>query len=101
MAAPNNLTSFPRVAGASLADVQRDAYKAFQELGPLAYAKELVDVLVGTTSTPVPHGLGYPPKHVVVSRGFTAAISEAAAPDATYVYLVTSGSARTVNLLVV
>lgn len=99
--ASNNLTSFPFVPGAPVSDINRDAHKAFKELGPLAYAREIVGVSVGTTQTAIPHGLGYPPRHVIVSLGETGAVTQSAAPDATYVYLVTTGAARTVNLLVV
>lgn len=97
----NNLTSFSYSPSATPQDVQKDAYLAFQQLGPLAYAKEFIGVTVGTTSTAIPHGLRYAPRHVLVSLGETGAVTQAQAPDATYVYLITTGAAKTVNLLVV
>lgn len=98
---PNNLTSFRAQRGQPLEDTQQDTARAFAELSPLAYAKEIIGVTVGTLETAIPHGLGYAPRHVVVSRGETGAVLESRSPDTQFVYLVTSGASRVVNLLVV
>lgn len=96
-----SIQRFEVTPSSDLVDVQRRIRAVVDSLGPAAWAKELVGVTVGTTSTAIPHGLGYQPKHVWISLGGTSAVVQAAAPDATFVYLSAAGGPLTCNVLVV
>lgn len=84
-----------------VAQTQQRLKDVLDELGTAAFGKLLESQAVATTSTSIPHGLGYTPEGWTWSRPRNAAIVyEAAAPDDKFLYLISSSGTATVDIWV-
>jgi hypothetical protein len=79
---------FPETPSGTLAELWRACLDLLPQLG----RKVVYDVTIGTSSTPVEHGLGYIPTTAIPVLHSDARVWRSANPDAKYVYFAASGS---------
>lgn len=76
--------------------------RAFEQLGPIVLGRHIGPIAVGTASTKQAHGLGRVPLGFieVSPQNGAAVVKKAAAPDATYVYLIASSAVTAAEIWV-
>ena len=92
---------FPSSVGGDTTDLlRRDVVNALQTVTSVGQATLLIGQAIGTTSTPIRHGLSSKPRAVFAIPTTNVTVYKIAAPDATYVYLAASVAAS-VDIMVI
>ena len=92
----------PNRPNTTLPELQRDLREAFDAIGPFARARNILDVEVAATETPVAHGLpGVPQAFYIMPTSAGGPVRRSRASDARFLYLISASGTVTCDVAVV